>query len=146
MNRIRLKLILAVLISLNISSCHKDSDSSRDLLLTSKTWGKRMILHRPDNTGMWTGTLCGESTNFGSNGEFSRKDDCFGIIVNGKWSWTNPDNQIYIDYEGALPSINNKRVKIIELSDTLLHTMELYDGSTDTPAAYWELKYRHGKN
>jgi hypothetical protein len=136
---------LILILILTLSSCKKENESSTSLL-TSKTWGKPKILHQPGNVGMWTGTTCGEFNNFLTNGVYSRKDECTGYGVEGEWSWTIKGKELFLDFKGALPVINNRRLVIVELSDTLLHTYEMSYNVSDTSGRYWEKKYRPRKN
>lgn len=62
---------LVIILALSMNSCEKEKEPSDTSLLTSKTWGKPKILHKPGNEGMWTGTTCEESTNFLENGVFT---------------------------------------------------------------------------
>jgi hypothetical protein len=145
MKQLKALLILMVILALGLIACKKDEESIYTLLLTSKTWGKPLILHRPGNIGMWTLTNCGEYNNFLDNGVFTFKDECTGNMKEGKWSWTDNGQELLIDYQGTLPSSNNKRLIILELSDTLLHTYEMNYLVTDTSEGYWEKKYRPRK-
>lgn len=132
-------LALALLI---LSSCGEDEEVKATKLLTSKTWGKPQVLKMPDNMGFWGGTTCGESYIFSSDkNNFSRKDDCMSFAITGKWTWTKLGQEIFIDYQNNMPY--NQKIKIVQLSDTLFHTIERHehekeDGSNN----YWEKKYR----
>jgi len=137
---------LVMVLFLSMNSCKKEKEPSDTSLLTSKTWGKPSILHRPGNEGMWNGTTCGEYNNFQNNGVFTWKEECTGFSVEGKWTWTTMGQELFVDYQGALPVINNKRVIILELSDTLLHTYEMSYNVSDTSGGYWEKKYRPREN
>lgn len=139
-------LFLVIIFILSLNSCKKEKESLDTLLLTSKTWGKPTILHIPGNVGSWIFSTCEEYNNFLKNGVYSWKDECTGNIIEGKWSWANTGRELLIDYQGSLLVINNKRLIILELSDTLLHTYEMSYNVSDTSGGYWEKKYRPRKN
>ncbi|HSJ69592.1 MAG TPA: hypothetical protein VK921_18060 [Anditalea sp.] len=131
-----------VLIILLITSCSEDEEVKFTNLLTSKTWGKPHIIIMPDNSGYWGGTNCDESYNFfPDKNNFSRKDDCMSFPITGKWTWSKIGTEIFIDYQGNMPY--NQKIKILQLSDTLLHTIERHEHEKDDGSNnFWEKKYR----
>lgn len=69
------------------------------------------------------------------------------IKVNGKWSWTK-DGEIYLQTEGftlngqinRFDSSSNAYIKIVELTDKLLRTLERSEGDT------WDSGFAKEKN
>jgi len=139
MKKTAIFIALALLI---VSSCGEDEEVKITRLLTSKTWGKPQIIKMPDNIGYWGWNSCNESYNFfPDRNNFSRKDDCLSFAINGKWTWSKLGHEIFIDYQGNM--LYNQKIKVLQLSDTLFHTIERHehekeDGSNN----YWEKKYR----
>ena len=125
-----------------LSSCGEDEEVRSTKLLTSKTWGKPQILKMPDNIGFWSGTTCKESYHYSSErNNYTRNDDCVSFTINGKWSWTKIGEELFIDYLGNMPY--NHKIKIVQLSDTLFHTIERDEHESDKGTGnYWEKKYR----
>jgi hypothetical protein len=130
-----------VFIILIIVSCKKKDDSSGPELFSSTTWRRSQILHRPEATG-WTGwTTCSVYNIYGSNGGFTWQDECDASkTLSGSWAWTIDEKELHVNVQSS--AILSKKVKIILLSDTLLHTIEIYDNQMGFPEDYWELLYK----
>lgn len=138
------KIYLLILVFLAFTACSINEESKQTNFLTSKTWGKPQILHVPDNMGFWGGTSCGESYSFTKNGGYTRKEDCRDFGITGTWTWMKIGDEILIDYQNNMPY--NHKMKILQLSDTLLHTLERDEHEEENSKNYWEKKYRPRKD
>jgi len=123
------------------SACGEDEEVKATKLLTSKTWVPQ-TLKMPDNIGYWGGPACEDSFRFHpENNNLTRKSDCISVPISGKWTWSKIGQEIFIDYQGNM--LNNQKIKVLQLSDTLLHTIERNeDDKDDGSNNYWEKKYR----
>lgn len=120
-----MKTIVVLLLSLFLVSCSTDSDKNE--LLTSLQWRES----KADGHA----TKFVQTLSFLKDGTFV--SDAGTIKIDGKWSWKN-ENEIYLqitgitagDQSNAFDKSSNYHVRILEISDKRLKTLELSEGDT----------------
>lgn len=124
-----MKSLFTIAVTLVLFSCGKNSSSDKNDLLTSLKWTVEK------------GTIDGdmpkstETHKFLTDGAYLLESG--EIKVNGKWSWTN-EGDIYLQIEGLtlngqvnkFDSNSNSYIKIVELTDKTLRTLERSEGDT----------------
>ena len=130
-----MKTAVLMLLSLILVSCSTDSDKNE--LLTSLHWKSK-----PNADG----SKATETLRFLNDGTFV--SDAGAVKINGKWSWKN-ENEIYVEITGmttggqssAFDKSSNYHVRILEISDKGLKTLELAEGDTWESGFAVEKKY-----
>lgn len=123
--------ILTILAALVLISCGKNASSDKNDLLTSSTW----TIEKGSVDGEMPQLT--ETYKFLTDGTYLL--EAGEVKVNGKWKWTT-NREIYLQTEGLtaneqtdkFESSSNSYIKIIELTDKTLRTLERHE--TDT----WE--------
>lgn len=120
------------------SSCTEKEVTKTDLL-TSKVWTNPVIIKGPP-IGYEYKDGCNHDYQFQSNGKYSHySGNCNKEYWTGNWSWIKKGSEIHLEtFFKDIPQ-RTFRIKIIELSDTLLHTEDIVEGP-DSIFAY-EKKY-----
>ena len=124
-----MKSLLTIAVTLVLFSCGKNSSADRNDLLTSLTWTVEkgsIDGDMPKSTEIYK--FLTDGTYLLQSGE---------IKVNGKWSWTK-DGEIYLQTEGLtlsgqvnkFDSNSNSYIKIVELTDKTLRTLERSEDDT----------------
>lgn len=134
-----MKLLLTIALTLLLLSCEKNSSADKNDLLTSLAW----TIEKGALDGEMPKST--ETYKFLADGTYLLESE--GIKVNGKWSWTK-DGEIYLQTEGLtingqvnkFDKASNSFIRVVELTDKTLRTLERAEGDT------WDFGFAKEKN
>ena len=136
-----MRAVVFFLFTCSMGSCNDDGGSVTHLL-TSKTWGKPVVLYSPPS-GFYTITSCLESYNFRASGSYAFINYCNPTkVINGNWSWIKVGQEIKLEtsFNGILQK--TFRIIILELTSGLLHVRQIEITEPLDSVNYWELQYK----
>ncbi|WKK82509.1 hypothetical protein [Marivirga arenosa] len=118
---------LLIIISIVITSCNTTNQQAKTDLLTSTNWLEETKTVK-DGESKWQ-----EYHSFHKDGQYSLKAN--EMTVTGEWNWTD-DNEIYLQFknieiegsENNLEDQQNYYIKILEVSENKLKTLERFEG------------------